>query len=393
MPPAAAGRGHDDVFGSGNKSAELPFNPRTGVQIEGVMGEAADMPEAGSTRGIDICVFAHNEAGAIATFLSDLSEQTLLQDRAIDVRVWVMANGCTDDTVDRAERWLAAEDGTLARRTRVVALEKGGKSRTWNAFTHGVARPESELFIFMDADIRLVEPTTLGRMVAAIVSRPELKVFVSRPVKDICHFGKKTGAVGWLIAKGSGMLDEFRTSIAGSLYVLRSDMARAIAMPIGLPVEDGFLREMVLTDLLSQPEQISRIDGDPTIFHVYESIQTVGALLRHQTRLIIGSAINAALFAAIRRRSPTLEDSKAILREAMADETWLPRLVAAELPRAPFGYVPFHFLHKRLAVLRRKDIDLNVTRLAMLAIGVVFDAVVYVAATAKMARREGVGYW
>jgi hypothetical protein len=29
----------------------------------------------------------------------------------------------------------------------------------------------------------------------------------------------------------------------------------------------------------------------------------------------------------------------------------------------------------------------------MLAIGVVFDAVVYVAATAKMARREGVGYW
>lgn len=357
------------------------------------MRDDADMPEARNARSVDICVFAHNEAAAIATFLSDLSEQTLLSDPAIDTRVWVMANGCTDDTAERARRWLSESEGPLAHRTLVVALEKGGKSRTWNAFTHGAARPESEFFIFMDSDIRLVAPTTLARMVAAIASRPELKVFVSRPVKDICHFGRKTGVVGWLISQGSGMLDDFRISIAGSLYVLRSDIARCIAMPIGLPVEDGFLREMVLTDLLSRPEQISRIDGDASIFHVYESIQTVGALLRHQTRLIVGSAINAALFAAIRRRSPTIEDSKAILREAMADEAWLPRLVSAELPRAPFGYVPFHFLHKRLAALRRKDVNLNVMKMMMLAIGVVFDAVVYVSATAKMARGEGVGYW
>ena len=91
--------------------------------------------------------------------------------------------------------------------------------------------------------------------------------------------------------------------------------------------EDGFIRAMVLTDLLSAPQDLTRIDGDPEAFHVYESIRDIGALIRHQTRIVVGSAVNAALFAHIRRHAPTEEQAHALLTAAAVATfdrvTWL----------------------------------------------------------------------
>jgi hypothetical protein len=279
-----------------------------------------------------------------------------------------------------------------AARVVVLDLEQSGKSRTLNALIHSHLRPEAEIFVFMDGDVRLVEPTTLGRIVAALASRPDLRIFAGRPVKDIVHHKIETGPIGRLIAAGAEQLTDFRTSLAGGLYGIRASAARGVHLPIGLPVEDGFIRAMVVTDFLTLPDQLDRIDGDPGVFFIYESIRTLPALVRHQTRLVVGSAINAMLFARIRKLAPTAEAAQALLREAASDEQWLPRALQEELPKAPYGYVPFRFMTKRVKRFDRRILARPSKLLAFLG-GIGLDIVSWVNASRVMRSGRAAGHW
>jgi hypothetical protein len=165
--------------------------------------------------------------------------------------------------------------------------------------------------------------------------------------------------------------------------------ARRFHLPVGLPVEDGFLRAMVLTDALTGPEDFSRIDGLEGLAHIYESERSIGRLIRHQERIVIGSAINAAAFAALRDLPP--EDRADELATAARDDGWLPSVIAARLQAAPGGYVPLHFLTKRLT--RAFTRPLQARRLAVALPGFAFDLIVYLRAQYRMAKGAGAGFW
>lgn len=224
----------------------------------------------------------------------------------------------------------------------------------------------------------------LRRLITFIQDRPAVAAASSRPVKDIAHAPEALTPSEKLIAAAGGTLTDWRKSICGQLYVMRAPVARSFHLPIGLPVEDGFVRAMTLTDVFKGPENLDRIDGDESIFHIYASERSAGALIRHQVRIVIGSAINAPIYTRLTQsRNPP-----ALLREAAADPDWLHELFRKELP-CRYGYVPLQFLTKRLngfwaAGLKRKMI---------ISAGLCFDAIVYIIAQVKMARGEGVGYW
>jgi hypothetical protein len=351
-----------------------------------------DEPSSGTTPAtVDLGVFAHDEAETIGGLVAAIGAQTIATDPEVDLRVLILANGCRDATVAEAEAARSALVPALRDRVEVLDLAEGGKSRTAHRFVHALSRPGAEFLIFIDADVTLVAPDTLSRMVGRIRARPELEVFSSRPVKDV-HFGTAAGPAARLIASGGDGLSDFRTSICGQLFVARAATMRRIGVPAGLPVEDGFYRAMILTDLLSGPERLERLDGDPEIFHVYESIRTVGELLRHQTRLVVGSAVNAALYRLIRREAPSREAAEALLKRAAEDDAWLSRTLSRELPRAPYGYVPFEFLVKRLRVARRRGWP-GAKGVLVLGLGLMLDVVVYVQASARMMLRPSAGHW
>jgi len=320
---------------------------------------------------VDLGVFAHNEAAEIAAMVAGLRAQGLPE--GVDLRLLVLANGCTDDTAARAR-------GTGAE---VADLAQGGKSRTWNRFVHDLSRPDADLLVFCDADITLPQPDALARLIATLAARPALWVLNSQPVKDPTAPGAQT-MVGRLAAKAAGGLDDWKTAICGQFYAMPTPRARAFHLPIGLPVEDGFLRAMVLTDHLTTPEDFTRIDGLDGLHHLYAGESTLPGLIRHQTRIVIGSALNAALFAHLLGLPP---DIRATDCARMADDpAALPTVLAAQLPRAPYGYVPFHFLFKRLAWARLR-------RLPVAILGFGFDAIVYLRAQIAMLRGTGAGHW
>jgi hypothetical protein len=146
---------------------------------------------------------------------------------------------------------------------------------------------------------------------------------------------------------------------------------------------------MVVTDRFTAADDDSRIDGLEGAWHIYPSERTVAGLIRHQTRLVVGSAINAAVF-----RHLKAEGFERIARElskAAADEDWLPGVLRLRLPRLPYAYVPLHFAIKRLG--RRMPGKGLVQRMGLKAMGVGFDMIVYLNAQMKMARGEGAGHW
>lgn len=341
---------------------------------------------------IDLGIFAHDEGRRIAGLLDALARQDILAAADIDLRGLVLANGCSDDTAARARTAVSSLAPAVAARLQVVDLPQRGKSRTGHRFIHELSRPEATILCFMDADIRLPRPDTLRRMAEALMRRPELLAFNSRPVKDVAHEQLATGAVGRLIAAGGGGLDDWRTAICGQLFMIRGNAARRIGLPAGLPVEDGFIRAMLLTDLLTAPEDLTRIDGDPEVFHVYESIRDAGTLVRHQTRIVIGSAVNAVLFARIRREAQAEPDAHALLMTAAGNEGWVAESLRAGLPCRPYGYVPFDFLTKRLR-RHRSSRPRGLKPALITGAGFCLDALVWARASLTMMRGAGAGYW
>lgn len=337
---------------------------------------------------LDIGIFAHNEAGSIGVTLRDLARQTVFDDPELDLRVLVLANGCSDGTVAECHAVLADMPPNIAARIEVVDLPQGGKSRTANRYIHDLSRPGAEVLGFMDADIALPEPRSLAIMLGHLATHPDVEVINSRPVKDVIHYRMQVGPVARLIARGGDGLTDYRTTICGQLYLLRAPMARRIYLPVGLPVEDGFMRAMILTDLLTRPEDLRRIVGLPEAYHVYESIQTARALLRHQTRLVIGTAINLVVFQRLDKEAATAEQASSYLRQIAADEDWLGRVLGQDLPKWPYGYVPFSTLKNRFRGGRGR-----LRALPVAIAGGALDLVSYVLATWHMMRRSGAGFW
>ena len=337
---------------------------------------------------IDIGLFAHNEADGIIPMLKGLMSQDIFADPEMDVRVLVLANGCRDDTVSLA----MAAAGPLVE---VVDLTLGGKARTWNRFVHDLSRDDADHLVFCDADIELPQPETLRRMVGRLAAHPDLWVFNSRPVKDIAHRPEGLSWMERIIAAAGGGLDDWKSAICGQLYAMPTACARKFHLPIGLPVEDGFLRAMVLTDGLTAPERpeaMARIDGLDGVYHLYRSERRIGALIAHQTRIVIGSAVNFAVFGHL--RDAPAGQRRAMLVDASTDADWLAKVLKARLPRVPFGYVPFHFLFKRLVRAFEQPRGLwHPKRLLILLLGFGFDALVYLKAQWKMLRGAGAGFW
>lgn len=335
------------------------------------------------TQKIDLAVFAHNEEYNIFAVLTMLDRQDIFDHAMFSIRVLVLANGCSDETVQMAEK--AVSGLTHAQSFTVCNITAGGKSRTWNEFVHNLARSDADLLIFCDADIDIPQTDVVHSLAVFLNSNPECVVASSRPVKDIVHAPEKLNFLDKLIAAAGGTLDDWRKSICGQLYILRADVAQGLHLPIGLPVEDGFVRALVLTDVFRQPENLNLIDGDDSIFHVYESERSVISLIRHQVRIVVGGAVNAVVFDLLNRSGRP----HVLLKEASQDPDWVSRVCQNTLPRR-YGYVPSHFLTKRLYNFWKAT---GLRPKCIILIGFGFDILVYVIAQIKMARGTGAGYW
>ncbi|MEN9870998.1 MAG: hypothetical protein RLZZ171_1986 [Cyanobacteriota bacterium] len=258
---------------------------------------------------LSIGILAHNEANAmgfahaprIATLLQSLSQQSLLTslNKGYLIEIIVVPNGCSDNTA------LIARD-TLGKLTlekdralwnwKVCEVKEAGKSNAWNLFTHEFAAPDADFFCLMDADIQLHDRNALEKMLKVLVENPEYWIALDQPIKDIELKENKS----WLeklsvaVSKSSNAGQLY---ICGQLYCGRAEPLRKMWMPAGLPVEDGFLTQMVISEnfTLENPTFTKRIVRVTEASHIFEAYTNPLKLVNHEVRVVVGIVINAFL--------------------------------------------------------------------------------------------------
>lgn len=245
------------------------------------------------TEDIAVVILAKDEAATIACCLGDILNQDLFRRLAGRCTIHVVANGCTDDTADRATRFLREQALPQNVAYDVVDIREPGKSRAWNIAVHTLVDERCAFVYFVDSDIALRDDTVLAGMIDALLTMPDKAAYVGLPVKN--NERAQERSITDRFSSGVSKKTRALGTINGSLYVIRAEVLRQIWLPNETPGEDGFLNAMVETRGFTVPDGPSLVvqSAEPT--HFFDDVGPRG-FFAHERRMMIGTAINNWLF-------------------------------------------------------------------------------------------------
>lgn len=318
---------------------------------------------------LSIGILAHNEAAIIDRTIVSLAGQSILDPvRAaalgLDaIEILVVPNGCSDDTAGVATAALAAFPSHIA--TAVRTLDEAGKSNAWNRFVHDLSRSDATLLTLMDADIEFGSADVIERLVQRLQDDRIAAAATDQPVKDYRRKPRLT-PLDRLSQRASAQKTGPR-GLCGQLYCGRAEALRRIWLPAGLPVEDGFLAAMLLTDGFTREPDESAIAPVTDVFHFYEPLAGVSAFVHHEARIIVGSVINAWLFTVLWEAGRTGHAGEFVRQRNAQDPQWVEAVCQQARTEGGRWLIPRSFVLGRLASLHRQPLG-HITRRAPVAL-------------------------
>ncbi len=183
---------------------------------------------------LPVMVLAHNEERHIESCLDSIFEA----DPGAPLHVYVMANGCTDQTEELVRRY---SQRNLA--VHLVSIKLGDKCNAWNVFVHETVAqhcPDQAVYFFMDGDARAV-PGSFSAMVKVLDQQPQAHAVGGPP------------ASGRSMAHDRDELLRDRGMVA-NLCALRGDFVKRcqkldVRIPLKLEGDDGLIGALVRWDL------------------------------------------------------------------------------------------------------------------------------------------------
>lgn len=342
---------------------------------------------------LSIGILAHNEATGIARTIESLAGQSIMTAACANmlgidrITVVVVPNGCSDDTAAIATAALAQLPASVSAWVHVLA--KPSKSNAWNVYVHELAPPDATLLTLMDADIEFASADVLERLVRRLNDMPASQVATDRAVKDFRHKKFLTP-----LARLSRRISAHQTSqvgLCGQLYCGRADALRSIWLPFGLPVEDGFIGAMLVTDGFTQQPDESAITYLADASHYYDAVTDVAGFIRHEARIIVGSVINAWLFTVLWEAGQKGHVGAFIRGRNAENPRWVETICAEAKAGRGHWLVPAAFISWRLAPLRRQTLGRMVVR-APLALAATLAALPAVWRANSILRRSGASF-
>lgn len=206
---------------------------------------------------VNVAIFAYNEERTIGRALDSVF---CAAPTGEDVCVFVLANGCTDATVDFVR-------GYAARQPEVnpVEIPLGDKCNAWNLYVHELADDKAEAHFFMDGDC-WCSPKSLERMLDVLRENPQATSVAGTPQSGrnrrlyIDHQKKR----GWIF---------------GNLYGIRKQRIREIRqrelkLPVGLKGNDHFITRMVLAPLPNLRDRVAELSVyDENAGYLFDKLQ------------------------------------------------------------------------------------------------------------------------
>jgi glycosyltransferase involved in cell wall biosynthesis len=348
---------------------------------------------------ISIGILAHNEAENIEIALKSIFQQAIFGDNSFveEVEIIVIPNGCEDATSQVASNVLSHLTQNVSPKVTWVVheLDKAGKSYAWNVYIHELLSTDAKYCFLMDADIILLNPQTLGQLIKTLESTPESWVSIDKPVKDIT-FKPQKNILEYLSVAVSTLQGSNHNNkgLCGQLYCGYSDKLRRIWMPVGLPAEDGFLQNMVLTNCFRSPRNDNRILFAHDASHSFRAYTNLRSLLRHEIRIVLGSTINSFIFEFLQQHSDAQVHAGTLIKQKNQDDPlWLQDLIQTTIERKGWWLVPSWFLLRRFRYLGRNNLIAVVLKLPIACTAFLADLFVCVLANQKIHNQGGLGYW
>jgi len=344
---------------------------------------------------VSIGILAYNESGSISATLLSLFQQSLLNQSEPNcaIEVVVVPNGCTDETASVARAKLEELVQTVRPGVRAVVceVEQSGKSNAWNLYVHEFSDPAADYLFLMDADIKFLEPHTLRHMIEILEATPSAWVSVDTPVKDVEIKEKKNllERLSVSVSKGGSGV-----AICGQLYCGRASVLRGIWMPPGLPVEDGFLAAMIVTDRFTSKEVFERIVRAEAASHVFEAYTNPITLLRHEQRIIVGSTINAFIYGDLWANCNQEQDAGSLIKSRNEqDPLWVNQFLQQSYSKHGWWLIPKQFLFRRFDRLRNYSPFKAILRFPLAIAAFIVDLMVFFQANRRLHKESGLGYW
>ena len=348
---------------------------------------------------LSIGILAYNESNSIEHLLRSLCQQSLLSngDGEHLVEIVVVPNGCTDDTATVAYNTLeqlAIEHGQASWTWQVCDVKEAGKSNAWNLFIHEFAAPDADFFCLMDADIQLHECRTLENMLETLISNPEYWIALDRPIKDV-ELKENKNWIEKLSVAVSKSSNEGQLYICGQLYCGRAEPLRKMYLPTGLPVEDGFLTQMVISEnfTISNPTFEKRIVRVQNASHIFEAYTNPLELVNHEVRVVVGIVINGLL------TNYLLEECRDGLTAGMIiaernreDSRWLDKLKSNYIAKDKWS-IPLSLVLRRYRSLRSHSLWRAVLRVPIATLAFMVDLSVFVRANSTLHHQAITNYW
>ena len=342
---------------------------------------------------ISIGILAHNEEHQIGELIEDLGRQTLFGDNLRELVVHVVANGCKDRTGDVSREKLAAVfAGRPNIKWQVHDVIQPGKANAWNEFIHRFASEKTDFIFMLDADIRILDATTMALTVDALDKNQQACVAVDEPVKDL---RPKHGKSAWerLVLSFSQTAQNVRNSVSGSFYCARYSVLKEIWLPTGTIGEDGFLRAMLLTDRFRKDEDLSRLVFVEGARHYFETRTEFGEIMHHQVRLAMGTGINVILFGHLReKRAENIDAGQYVRDKNKSDPKWIQGLIEQEMAKRYFVMDP-RFTTRRFRRLKTFGPIERLKKAPVYLAGAIVDFFVYFQANRLMRKGAALGFW
>jgi len=337
---------------------------------------------------VAVCILAKDESEKIARTLAGVARQTCFSDTNHNVELHVVANGCTDDTVEASRRAFSIFVGANAK-PHVHDLNPGGKSRAWNRAVHELVCDKAEVIVFADADIAFVDENVISELLVTLHADPGLVVSTGFPIKDVSVKVQKTVVDRFSLA----VSDRTRHvgAICGQLYAIRANHARQIWLPDETPGEDGFLNAMVITNGFSKPAEWGRIAMLDRPTHYYESLRP-SEFVTHERRLIVGTIINRWIFEhfwSLRLQSPA---GPLINEWNRTDPNWVERIIRQNAADRAW-LIPNAILFGRFKNTGARSMWRNVANLLQASAATAFTLAPAIMANLKLKRAGAAKSW
>jgi glycosyltransferase involved in cell wall biosynthesis len=351
---------------------------------------------------IAIGIATWNEEASIGLTLDSIFKQSLFQKSLAgleSIDVVVLANGCTDESVPRAE---AALQRNLALSKlkcvtgRVIEIPTPGKSNAWNCFMHEITSSDVDYMFMMDADIILNREDTMWNMVHGLACSPRQHVAAALAIKDIELRPRKTFWHRLSLSFTNLEREARHYYMCGALYCGRASFFRNWLFPEGwVSGDDGWLAWMAVTNFLTTEQEFDRILYPQDAEFVFEAYTSIPKLFRQHRRRQIGSAIRQIVMDFVRSKQiDSQPDAGFIVRSACSlDPNWLKKEIEGRLRVKGFWVIPWRNLGYRFTQLRRQPFHKKIMKMPLVAIGTVWHAAVIVSANRMFQTRTFSGAW